>query len=142
MISAIAMPPPNVQQNTEPPPPPDGNTVLLRQEVWGPTEELSGGNRYVFRTPKAITWDEIVFDSADPGGLLVTVQVFVAGITLFPAPKQITSAVLRVPKAQWSPTYQSGSIPADASVTLTLSVSPGGIYSTPWHGLGLAFVKA
>lgn len=143
MISALAMPPPNVQQNTEPPAPPDGNTVILRQEVWGPTEELESGQRYVMRMPKALTWDEIVFDVAVPGGLLVSVQVYVNGITLFPAPKQISGGgILQVPRAQWSATYQAGSIPAFSQVVVILTVSPAGIYSNPWYGLGMAFVKA
>lgn len=142
MTAIVSMPPPNVQQQTEPPPPPDGNTVILRQEVWGPTEELASNSRYVYRMPKGLTWDEIVFDAAEPGGLLVTVQVLVAGVTLFTSPKQMTGPVLRVPKAQWRNTYQSGAIPVDAQVTITLAVSPGGVYSTPWFGLALAFVKS
>lgn len=141
-MTALAFPPPNVQFNTEPPPPPDGNSILLRQEVWGPTEELTSTSRYILRLPKAVTWDEIVFDSPTPGSLSLGIQVQVNGVNLFAASKSMNTGILHVPKAQWAVAFQSGALALDAALYLILSVSPPGGYGTDWAGLGVTLVKA
>jgi len=74
MSSAIALPPPSTQLAS--------GITLLRQEVWGPTEDLASETRYVYRVPVALTWAEIVFDVQFAGTEILTIQVLINGLVL------------------------------------------------------------
>jgi hypothetical protein len=133
-MSAVALPPPNVQ-------PGGSGGLLLRQEVWGPTETLTGAVRYVYRIPVAATWDEIVFDTSVPGSLQLGVQVTINGVSLFTGFKSMVSGALHVPKDQWAAAFQSGALAVDARVQLSLNVQVLGEYDTAWQGLGVTLLK-
>lgn len=134
MSSAIALPPPNTQLAS--------GVTLLRQEVWGPTEDLAAETRYVYRLPVALTWDEIVFDVQFAGTEILTIQVLINGGNLFTAPKAMYTNIIHVPKAQWAVAFQSGVLPVDASVELVLNVQSYGPYNLAWNGMGVCLVQS
>lgn len=137
----ISLPPPNENAGGEPPSA-DGNTVLLRQEVWGPDEDLTSSTRHALRLPRAITWDEIVLEAAEAGDLALSAQVKINGVNLFPSAQSLAGAVLHVPRAQWASAFQSGLLAVDAHVTVQLIVSPGDYGSENWSGFAVTFVKS
>lgn len=134
-MSAILLPPPNVTNNT------GGGVgiVILRQEVWGPQEELTSGTRHIMRMPYALDWDEVVIEAAVVGSISLELFIKKDGVQLFLDMQPISVGVYSIPKSVW--VDDSGSILYGAKMEVEISVQAPGPYDTTWEGLAVSFIK-
>lgn len=134
-MSALLLPPPNVTNHIG-----SGvGIVILRQEVWGPQEELTSGTRHIMRMPYALEWDEVVIETAVVGSISIELFIKKDGAQLFIDVQPISVGVYSIPKSVW--VDDSGSIHYGAKMDVEISVQAPGEYDTAWEGLAVSFIK-